>query len=441
MPRPDLTPLPDPVSLPPPAKAKPAKAQESKRTRSKPVQAPQPAAKPLPPYLWHWLLLSVVALGYILALLIFPPLFTAPDHPGSDAVLFVGRFHPILLHLPVGALIILLILEIASLRECIEEQWSGATLFISLINAASSVVAVVAGLMLSREGFEGGDYKLHTFFGVIIGFGAIIAAFCRLSAMTIGEGKGLLETNRFVLLVTFVAMSVGAHFGANMVHTDKYLTQHAPKPIADAMKSFEAFMRGFVNEKKKPIAAPAIVKTQAPKQVPTPPVPATVPTVTPPVPQPPTPAPANVAMVPPATTPPIAVPAPPTPATGTGDDVVVYSKLIQPILDAKCNGCHDEAKTKGKLRTDTYELLMQGGQDTVKTIIPGNVEGSLAIIRIELPKEEDEHMPPENKDQMTPEELALIKAWIAAGASNTQTLKDAKLPPALQPTIDALLKK
>ncbi len=39
-----------------------------------------------------------------------------------------------------------------------------------------------------------------------------------------------------------------------------------------------------------------------------------------------------------------------------------YSKHINPVLDAKCVTCHGEAKVKGGLRVDSYELLMKGGK-------------------------------------------------------------------------------
>ena len=37
-------------------------------------------------------------------------------------------------------------------------------------------------------------------------------------------------------------------------------------------------------------------------------------------------------------------------------------------------------------------------------------------------------MPPEGKDQMTPEELAILEHWIKAGASVTQKVSESAIP-------------
>lgn len=41
----------------------------------------------------------------------------------------------------------------------------------------------------------------------------------------------------------------------------------------------------------------------------------------------------------------------------------LYPEIVQPILTAKCAGCHGEDKQKGKLRVDTFAELMKGGSE------------------------------------------------------------------------------
>jgi hypothetical protein len=57
-----------------------------------------------------------------------------------------------------------------------------------------------------------------------------------------------------------------------------------------------------------------------------------------------------------------------------------------------------------------------------------------------LPDSDDEHMPPEGKDQLTPEEIALLKWWVQQGASGTQKVSDATFPAELKATVDGILK-
>jgi uncharacterized membrane protein len=129
-------------------------------------------------------------------------------------------------------------------------------------------------------------------------------------------------------------------------------------------------------------------------------------------------------------------------AVVTADDsALVYQELILPIFESKCNKCHNEEKSKGDLRMDTHELMLKGGEgEPGKTVIPGKPDESLAISRIKLPIDDDDHMPPEGKYQMTEEETALLHWWIQEGASATLKVKDAKFPAQMQPLVESLLK-
>lgn len=71
---------------------------------------------------------------------------------------------------------------------------------------------------------------------------------------------------------------------------------------------------------------------------------------------------------------------------------------------------------------------MKGGENA-NNIVAGKPDDSLTIQRILLPLDDDEHMPPEGKEQVTPAELAAIRYWIQAGASATQKVSEAQFPP------------
>jgi uncharacterized membrane protein len=199
-----------------------------------------------------------------------------------------------------------------------------------------------------------------------------------------------------------------------MVHGDKYLVQHAPKPMADAVHGMEGFMLSFVSTKKK--EEPAVVVTPEPAK------PAAQPAVkAPEVKAAPAPSPA------------------PTPAVAAAAGTkLAFQDVILPLLEAKCNSCHSDQKSKGKLKMHTYDDLMKGGSDGATTVIAGKAADSLAIVRLKLPLDDDEHMPPEEKDQFTKEEAALLEWWIQAGASATQDI--AAIPAELKATADSLMK-
>jgi hypothetical protein len=117
----------------------------------------------------------------------------------------------------------------------------------------------------------------------------------------------------------------------------------------------------------------------------------------------------------------------------------VFDDVIAPILAAKCTACHGEEKEKGKLRLDSFEAIMKGGSDG-DSVVPGNLEDSLMVFRIDLPADDDDVMPPEDEELLTAGEKKLIKWWIEKGAKKDITVAAAKVPGDLKGTVDSILK-
>jgi hypothetical protein len=102
---------------------------------------------------------------------------------------------------------------------------------------------------------------------------------------------------------------------------------------------------------------------------------------------------------------------------------LVYADIVAPILERRCVQCHKEGNSKGRLRMDTYELLVKGGKEG-PAIEPGSAEDSNIIYRIELPLDDEEHMPPENKAQVEEHELVILKWWLDSGGDDVKTVGD-----------------
>jgi hypothetical protein len=100
-----------------------------------------------------------------------------------------------------------------------------------------------------------------------------------------------------------------------------------------------------------------------------------------------------------------------------------YNDAVQPILQARCYSCHGEIKQKGRLRLDTQEAINKGGKDG-KVMTPGNPEESELIKRIDLPLDDEDHMPPKEKKQLTDHEKKLISLWIASGCDFNKKMTD-----------------
>jgi len=90
----------------------------------------------------------------------------------------------------------------------------------------------------------------------------------------------------------------------------------------------------------------------------------------------------------------------------------VYEKAVEPILLDKCVGCHGPKKVKGNLLLDSKEHILKGGKHGSVLDLSGT---SSIIERIHLPLNEEKHMPPDGKPQLTPAELKILNDWISAG--------------------------
>ena len=141
-----------------------------------------------------------------------------------------------------------------------------------------------------------------------------------------------------------------------------------------------------------------------------------------------------------------AKPAAPAKAAGKLDPAlaakaVVYRDVVAPIMAAKCVSCHGEEKKKGKLQLHDFASILKGGSEGENTVVAGKPDDSLLLVRIKLPVDDDEHMPPEDEPQVTAEELAVLKWWIASGASESATVAAAKPTPDIETALAVLLAK
>lgn len=105
------------------------------------------------------------------------------------------------------------------------------------------------------------------------------------------------------------------------------------------------------------------------------------------------------------------------------NNAIFYDDAVKPILEARCYSCHGPYKQKGGLRLDSQEAIDKGGKNG-KAIVSGNPGESEISKRIELPLDDEDHMPPKEKRQLTDQEKKLISLWIASGADFTKKISE-----------------
>ena len=96
------------------------------------------------------------------------------------------------------------------------------------------------------------------------------------------------------------------------------------------------------------------------------------------------------------------------------DPADVFKTKVWPIIEGSCTGCHGEKKQKGKLRLDTREGWLKGGES--KIVEEGHPEKSSVITSVKWEsKDEDKNMPPKKDKKLSAEQVAILEAWIKAG--------------------------
>jgi mono/diheme cytochrome c family protein len=94
---------------------------------------------------------------------------------------------------------------------------------------------------------------------------------------------------------------------------------------------------------------------------------------------------------------------------------VTYATDMKPLFEKSCFKCHGSEKQKGKLRLDSLEAALKGGDDGAVIIAKDSAKSPLvqSVARLDS----DSAMPPEGKgDPLTKEQIGLIRAWIDQGA-------------------------
>src|SRR5579862_2593126 len=127
-------------------------------------------------------------------------------------------------------------------------------------------------------------------------------------------------------------------------------------------------------------------------------------------------------------------------ASQTAQDAPVsFYRQVKPILQKRCQGCHQPATQGGKLILTSYEAFKAGGSGG-PAFVPGRPQDS-AIMRYIVG---NPPAMPKNQKALEADQVDLIKRWIAQGAKDdTPVLKDpidAAHPPTYThaPVINAL---
>lgn len=255
---------------------------------------------------------------------------------------YIGRFHPLLVHLPIGILLFGFALMLyqkvrkVDVTEAISLAW--------LAGAVAALLSCGAGWLLAQSGdYEAEAVQVHQWTGL---------ATAALSFLTYAFAK-----YRWLLAsATVILLTVAGHYGGNLTHGEGYLS-FSDRPV----DSSDTTAVSFVPEVVKQDSLVAANQSQVRR-------------------------------------------------------TFFYRDQVVPILEKNCYSCHSAKKKKGGLRLDTEAFIQKGGKNG-GVLVAGNPQKSKLFSYLLLPHDDEMHMPPKGKRQLTSQEVAILHHWIKKGAS------------------------
>ena len=291
--------------------------------------------------------------------------------------LLLAKLHVIFVHFPV-ALVVLSVLAQACAFLRKKAGVDQVARFSIVVGAFSAVMAVASGWLNadSQEYFgKSAEYLFwHRWLGVAL---AVVMIFSALVSARAAKQNTKLKTLlfSFLLFLALGVVSVTAHLGGLLVHGEDYYQE-----VYDGFDQLIAELQGKespVKNKKKTKREHALVLDAK-------------------LPEP-------------------------------ADRKISFTHDVLPIFKETCAKCHLDGKKKGKLRMDSKELLLEGGESG-PALVEGDSRKSL-MIQLIAGADPDRIMPSKGR-KVTEEELSVLRAWIDQGALWEGEIKSELIPKA-----------
>lgn len=241
------------------------------------------------------LLIAVIFTLLLLGLLFIP----LTGEVENTFVFFLGRFHPIILHLPIGALIVLFFMEIINGSRSNLNLDSACNLLL-WFSVFSIIPTIILGFLLASSGnYDDELLNSHKWLGW---FTALICVWLLVLRQKKSSNKpnNVTRSYKIFLFVNVVLLSFAGHYGGSLTHGSSYLTKYMPSGLKTVL--------GIDNTHSKYLA---INKE----------------------------------------------------TDSTSEEALYFKNNVKPIMETYCYECHGVDKQKGDIRLDVLNWDMINGPD------------------------------------------------------------------------------
>lgn len=161
-------------------------------------------------------------------LLVFLLVSGVDSNNPSRLVLFIGHFHPVIVHFPIGFLLLAALLELAPVIYRPLAPVRQAVPFVLGLGIVGSVFAVVAGFFLSFEGgYQEALVRNHKLLGISVLIGSVLAAVLLFLSRYRLSAVFTRAFHTFLYLTAGLVLWTG-HLGGTLTHGSGYLTENLP---------------------------------------------------------------------------------------------------------------------------------------------------------------------------------------------------------------------
>jgi len=172
----------------------------------------------------------IICLLIALTALIFIPWERLGSDTPSEGLLFLGRFHPTILHFPIGFIMAVFILEFCILFFRAKHFEPAAFLLFCLTTLAAISTASLGVLLSLEGGYDSHVLFLHRATGMAVAVSSVWALVIKIRARRT-ESIRLTAYYRGILLVMVILMVTAGHHGGSLTHGSNYLFHYMPEGL------------------------------------------------------------------------------------------------------------------------------------------------------------------------------------------------------------------
>jgi uncharacterized membrane protein len=144
------------------------------------------------------------------------------DEP-RNLILFLGRFHALLVHLPIGALVLLGMLELLAKFTRWKDAAQNSRWILGFVFGTAAASAAGGWMLSWAGGYDSQLLEWHQTLAFALLAGCLLTLVLR--------QREWLRSYRVSLAATLLLLAVVSHLGGSITHGRRFLTRYAPRSI------------------------------------------------------------------------------------------------------------------------------------------------------------------------------------------------------------------